>query len=123
MAKINKPVMSVAPGYSFNSGLGLLAASGMPSICHNSRMAFNECTFGFVPHAGSTYYAQRLPGEMGTYLLLTGASFSGKDAISLGLADKLVDMPTKYVEEVAYWVRVMDPESIPFTTAALDQQR
>lgn len=121
MAKINKPVMSVAPGYSFNSGLGLLVASGMPSICHNSRMAFNECTFGFVPHAGATYYAQRLQGEMGTYLLLTGASFSGKDAISLGLADKLVDQPSEYVEEVAYWVRAMDPDSMPFTKAALNQ--
>lgn len=35
-AKTNKPIMSVAPGHSFNSGAGLLAASGFPSICHNT---------------------------------------------------------------------------------------
>ena len=96
MAKLNKPLMAVAPGYSFNSGLNLLAASGMPTICNNSRMAFNECTFGFSPHAGSTYYAERLPGEIGTYMLLSGASISGKDAINLGIADKMVEVPETY---------------------------
>lgn len=57
VAKINKPIMAVAPGHCLNSGLNLLAASSYPTICHNTRVAFNECTFGFTPHAGSTYYA------------------------------------------------------------------
>ena len=31
-AKINKPIMSIAPGTSFNSGASLLAATGTPHI-------------------------------------------------------------------------------------------
>ena len=92
-AKANKPIMTVAPGHSFNSGANLLAASGFPSICDSSQLAFNECTFGFVPHAGTTYYTSRLPGDFGTFLALTGIPISGKDSIKLGVADALIEIP------------------------------
>ena len=112
-AKINKPIMTVAPGHCFNSGLGLLAASSYPTICYNTRVAFNECTFGFTPHAGSTYYAQRLPGDFGTFLVLTGTPISGMDAIRLGLADALVERPKGYEGDVAAIVRAMEPWALP----------
>lgn len=96
-----------------NSGLNLLAAASYPTICHNTRVAFNECTFGFTPHAGSTYYAQRLPGDFGTFLVLTGTQISGMDAIKLGMADKLVEIPETYDEEVANIVRSMEPWALP----------
>lgn len=112
-AKINKPIMAVAPGRSYNSGLGLLAASGLPTVCEDTRAAFNECTFGFVPHAGSTYYASRLPGDVGTFLVLTGTSITGEDAIKLGLADNLIEEPGACEREVAEIIRAADPWSLP----------
>lgn len=90
-AKINKPIMAIAPGSSLNSGAGLLSACGLPYITESSLMAFNEVQFGFVPHAGSCYYMSRLPGEFGTFLILTGWPMTGQDAIELGLADGHVD--------------------------------
>ena len=90
----------MAPGHIFNSGAGLLAASGYPTICHGSVLAFNECTFGYVPHAGTTYYANHLKGDFGTMLVLTGMPFSGKDAIRLGLADSLIEIPETYEYEI-----------------------
>jgi enoyl-CoA hydratase/carnithine racemase len=68
----------------------------MPAICDNSVLAFNECSLGFVPHAGATYYASRLPGDFGTFLLLTGIPFSGQDAINLNLADKYIIEPETF---------------------------
>ena len=112
-AKINKPIMTVAPGHSFNSAAGLLAASGFPSICHSTRVAFNECTFGFTPHAGTTYYAARLPGDFGTFLVLTGTPMTGKDAIRLGIADALIEIPETYDAEVKDIVASLDPTSLP----------
>jgi len=111
--------MTVAPGHIFNSGAGLLAASGVPSICYNSVVAFNECTFGFVPHAGSTFYASRLDGDFGTFLLLTGMPFSGKDAIDLGLAEHLIEEPTTFDHEVRDLMESLDPNSMPSSMAAL----
>lgn len=100
IAKINKPIMTVAPGSSFNSGASLVAASGLPAMAENSRLAFNECQFGFVPHAGSCYYASRLPGDIGTFLLLTGFPVSGRDAIELNLADTMIGIPKNHELEI-----------------------
>ena len=105
--------MTVAPGHSFNSAAGLLAASGLPSICHDTRIAFNECTFGFIPHAGNTYYASRMPGDFGTFLTLTGMPMTGKDAIKIGLADKLIDEPETYEYEVGDIMQALDPATAP----------
>jgi enoyl-CoA hydratase/carnithine racemase len=111
--------MSVAPGHSFNSGAGLLVASGLPAICHDSKIAFNEVTFGYVPHAGSTYYASRLPGDFGTFLLLTGWPVTGKDAIKLGMADSLIEVPETYEHEIIDVILALDPTSMPNSMRAM----
>jgi len=53
-------------------------------------MAFNEVTFGFVPHSGATYYLSRLPHEFGTFLALTGLPIKGIDAAKVKLVDGLL---------------------------------
>jgi len=63
---------------------------GLPSMTVDSKMAFNECTFGFVPHSGATYYLSRLPNEFGTFLALTGMPIHGTDAAKLKLVDSLL---------------------------------
>lgn len=67
----------------------------------DSKLCFNEVTFGFVPHGGSTYYLSRLPGEIGTFLALTGLPITGIDAKEFGIADELVHYSAVYEEEVA----------------------
>lgn len=64
----------------------------------DSKMAFNECTFGFVPHAGASYYLSRLPNEFGTFMALTGLPIHGTDAAKLDLVDGLLQR-TKYFDE------------------------
>lgn len=117
-AKTNKVIMSVAPGQSFNSGAGLVAASGLPAITGNTLLAFNECTFGFVPHAGSTYYTSRLPGDFGTFLALTGMPLTGNEAIELKLADSLVQVPKTLEHEVADIISSIDPTWLPSALSA-----
>ena len=56
----------------------------------DSKMAFNECTFGFVPHSGATYYLSRLPHEFGTFMALTGMPIHGTDASKLNLVDGIL---------------------------------
>jgi enoyl-CoA hydratase/carnithine racemase len=65
-----------------------------------------------VPHAGSSYYTSRLPGDFGTFLALTGLPISGKDAIRLGLADTQIDMPKEHEFEMADLVFSLDPASM-----------
>jgi len=93
---VNKTLLTAAPGHAFNSGATLLAASNLPFATLDTKVAFNECTFGFVPHAGATYYLTRLPGEMGTFLSLTGKPMHGVDAYQLKLVDGIIHLPHKH---------------------------
>jgi enoyl-CoA hydratase/carnithine racemase len=99
-SKINKPIIGVAPGHAFNSGAAFLAATGLPTVTLDTKVSFNDVSFGFVPHGGSTYYLSRLPGELGTFLALTGFPMTGIDARELGMADMLVHYSKAYEEEL-----------------------
>jgi enoyl-CoA hydratase/carnithine racemase len=99
MAKTNKPIVCAGPGHSFNSGASLFCASALPVTTLNSLMSFNDVTFGFVPHGGSSYFLSRLPYELGTFLALTGFPISGVDIKEFELADSLVH-ETKHMAAV-----------------------
>lgn len=53
----------------------------------DSLMSFNDVTFGFVPHGGSSFYLSRLPNEIGTFLALTGLPIPAADVMEFKLAD------------------------------------
>ena len=107
-SKLNKPLIGVAPGHSFNSGATFLQATGRPTVTLDTKISFNEATFGFVPHAGSSYYLSRLPGEIGTFLALTGFPITGIDAKEFGIADELVHYSEAYEEDIAEILFSMD---------------
>lgn len=116
VAKYNKPIVSIAPGHSFNSGATLLAASGHPLTTLHSQVAFNEVTFGFVPHSGATYYLSRLPGEFGTFLGLTGMSIHGSDAARIEISNGVYHNPMTAHEDMK---TIMLAQSFPRVTSNL----
>jgi hypothetical protein len=74
----------------------------------DSKLSFNEVSFGFVPHSGASFYLSRLPGEIGTFLALTGFPITGIDAREFGIADQLVHYSAAYEEEMAEILLAMD---------------
>jgi enoyl-CoA hydratase len=90
----------------------------MPTTTLDAKLSFNEVTFGFVPHGGSSYYLSRLPGEIGTFLALTGLPITGIDAKEFGLADELVHFSANYEEELEDIMNAMElpiPNAIHLT--------
>jgi len=116
VAKTNKPIFSVAPGHAFNSGAALLASSAFPVVTFDTLMSFNDVTFGFIPHGGSTYHLSRLPNELGTFLALTGLPISGADVKEFSLAEGFAHIPKNYELIIANRFAMMD---IPVPTAEL----
>ena len=53
-------------------------------------VAMPEVGIGFIPDVGGTYLLARAPGRTGLRTGLTGAPFTGADAIVLGFADHFV---------------------------------
>ena len=93
IASINKPLIAVAPGHAMNSGASLLASTAHPMATLTSKICFNEVTFGFVPHSGSTFHMSRMPGEFGTFMALTGLNINGSDAVRVDIARGVVSDP------------------------------
>ena len=46
-----------------------------------------EITIGLFPDVGGTYFLNRLPDGLGLFLGLTGARFTGSDAVAMGMAE------------------------------------
>jgi enoyl-CoA hydratase len=49
-----------------------------------------EVGIGFIPDVGGAFLLSRAPGSLGLHAALTGAPFSGADAIAMGFADHYV---------------------------------
>ena len=86
LARYAKPVIVLMPGVVMGGGVGLASHVGFPIVTETTKLAMPEVAIGLVPDIGSTWLLSRAPGEIGTYLALTGAHVGPADAIMLGLA-------------------------------------
>jgi enoyl-CoA hydratase len=50
------------------------------------KFAMPEVGIGFFPDVGATWFLPRLPGQVGTWVALTGASLDAADATAFGIA-------------------------------------
>ena len=54
-------------------------------------MAMPEITIGLFPDVGGSWFLNRLPGRVGLFLGLTGVHINGREAVEIGMADRMVD--------------------------------
>ena len=85
-----KPYISLMTGITMGGGVGVSAHGSIRIVTETSRVAMPETRIGFSPDVGGTWLLARAPGELGTYLALSGASMSGADAMACGFADYYV---------------------------------
>ncbi len=85
-----KPYVALMDGIVMGGGVGVSAHGSVRVVTEKSRIAFPEVGIGFIPDVGGTYLLSRTPGLLGLHAALTGAPFSGADAIELGFADHYV---------------------------------
>ncbi|WP_445166707.1 enoyl-CoA hydratase/isomerase family protein [Mycolicibacterium sp. Dal123E01] len=85
-----KPYVSVMDGIVMGGGVGIAAHGSVRVVTDTSKVAMPEVGIGFIPDVGGTYLLSRTPGGLGLHAALSGAPFSGADAIALGFADHYV---------------------------------
>ena len=85
-----KPILAWGHGVVMGGGLGLLSACSHKAVTSETMMAMPEVSIGLFPDAGGSWFLNRMMGKVGLFLGLTGARFSGVDALHLGLADAYV---------------------------------
>ena len=90
IARLEKPFVAIMDGITMGGGVGLSGHARHRVVTERSRIAMPETGIGYLPDVGGTWLLPRAPGEVGTYLGLTGAQMGAADAIFAGFADALV---------------------------------
>jgi len=79
-----KPYIALVDGISMGGGLGLSMHGSHRVVTERLMLAMPETAIGLFPDVGGGWFLPRFPGEMGTYLGLTGVRSNAADAMWLG---------------------------------------
>jgi enoyl-CoA hydratase len=90
IAEYPKPYVAIMDGIVMGGGVGVSAHGSVRVVTDTTKMGMPEVGIGFIPDVGGTYLLSRAPGRLGLHAALTGAPFSGADAIAMGFADHFV---------------------------------
>jgi len=86
-----KPVLALMDGFTLGGGMGLAQGADLRVVTERSRLAMPEVGIGYFPDVGGSYFLSRVPGELGTYLGVSGVQVQAADALYCGLADWYLD--------------------------------
>ena len=81
-----KPYIACLDGITMGGGVGISVHGRFRIATENTLFAMPETGIGFFPDVGATWFLPRCPGEVGTWLGLTGARLKGADCVAAGLA-------------------------------------
>ncbi len=90
VGRFAKPYVALMDGIVMGGGVGVSAHANTRVVTDASKVAFPEVGIGFIPDVGGAYLLSRAPGALGMHAALTGAPFTGADAIAMGFADHYV---------------------------------
>jgi len=82
-----KPYVALMNGLVMGGGVGVGALGNTRIVTDTTKIGMPEVGIGFIPDVGGTYLLSRAPRLTGLHAGLTGAPFTGADAIALGFAD------------------------------------
>lgn len=105
IATYPKPIRADMFGITMGGGMGLSAHCSERVVRADSRLAMPETIIGLFPDVGVLYELSRSPGELGTYLALTGGAVGAEDALLLGLADRIEgEAPSGQLDGQRGWI-------------------
>lgn len=86
LAAISKPYVAIIDGITLGGGVGLSCMAPFRIATETTLFAMPETKIGYAPDVGANYFLNRLDGELGAYLALTGETLKGRAVFMHGLA-------------------------------------
>jgi enoyl-CoA hydratase/carnithine racemase len=81
-----KPYVALIDGIVMGGGVGVSVHGSHRIAGERMMFAMPETGIGLFPDVGGTYFLPRLPGEIGTWLAITGARLGQADTVWAGVA-------------------------------------
>ena len=129
-----KPYVVLMDGITMGGGVGLSAHGRHRIVTERTRLAMPETGIGYFPDVGATWLLPKAPGEVGTWMGLTGIEVDAAGAIYAGLADTLV--PSDRLDALVGAIGALSGDSedgnveatiarfsVPTTESALEKNR
>jgi enoyl-CoA hydratase len=85
-----KPYVALLDGIVMGGGVGISVHGSHRVVTEDTLFAMPETGIGFFPDVGGTYFLPRCPGEVGTYLGLTGDRLHAADCLYAGIGTRQV---------------------------------
>jgi enoyl-CoA hydratase/carnithine racemase len=117
IATYPKPYIALIDGICMGGGIGVSVHAPYRVATEHASFAMPETAIGFFPDIGATFFLPRLPGQVGTYLGLTGARMQGADAVHAGLATHF--LPRSQMPSLSRALAVDGPGALASHTAPL----
>lgn len=121
ISELAVPVVAAVRGPAIGAGLCVALAADIVVMDEDSKLALNFSTLGLHPGMGATYLVPRRVGnERAAELLLTGRRFSGREAVSYGMA--LEALPGEKVLPRAKEIAAQIADNAPLAVRALKNE-
>ncbi|XP_074602265.1 3-hydroxyisobutyryl-CoA hydrolase, mitochondrial-like [Brevipalpus obovatus] len=98
IACFSKPYVSLIDGICMGGGNGLAVHGRFRVVTEKAIFSMPECSIGFFPDVGATYFLPRLSEKIGIFLGLTGHRLSGIDLYKVGLATHFI--PSERIKDL-----------------------
>ncbi|WP_439532854.1 enoyl-CoA hydratase/isomerase family protein [Polymorphobacter sp.] len=90
IARLRLPYVAIIDGITMGGGVGLSIHGPYRVATERTLFAMPETGIGLIPDVGGTHALAQLPGEIGTWLALTGARLKAADCLYAGIATHFV---------------------------------
>ena len=87
--------IALVEGAAIAGGLGLVCCTDIVAVTADAMFLLTETRLGITPAQIAPYVVKRLGLKTARRLMLTGARFSGAEAIQIGLADFVAENPAQ----------------------------
>jgi len=84
------PYVALLDGVTMGGGVGLSIHGHYRIVTERTLFAMPETGIGLIPDVGGTFALPRMPGEIGTWVALTGARLEAADCVYAGIATHYV---------------------------------
>ncbi len=90
IARLAMPYVALMDGFTMGGGVGLSLHGSFRVVTEHTAFAMPETGIGLIPDVGATHALPRLPGQIGTWLALTGTQLKAADCLYAGIATHFV---------------------------------
>ena len=123
LEKLRQPVIAAINGAAMGGGLELAISCTLRVMAESAKMGLPEVKLGIIPGTGGTQRLPRLIGKgRAAELLLTGDAVNARDALAMGLVNRVVpdEEAVKAAEELARKIMATAPIAVEMAKDALE---